>query len=162
MAPLVSYLAEHRCRSQYLFHVMQLGKATKDKHSRKKHLWGTRAAHVHNHEQNQIRKVTEKVTNYTISGLLYQCKVAGRCLYTVNVVYVSDLTVMLFPVWSQGASGKKGWEKFKNILASILLTLYCNVTLLTWVTFTAIFLLMLKLYLMSKVLQVFWGKNSVV
>lgn len=140
MAPLVSYLAEHRCRSQYLFHVMQLCKTTKDKHSRKNTFEGLEQLDVHNHEQNEIWKVTEKVTNDTISGVFHQCKVAGRCLYTGNVVYVSDLTVMLFPVWSQGASGKKGWEKFRNILASILLTLYFNVTLLTQVTFTALFL----------------------
>lgn len=51
--------------------------------------------------------------------------------FIMNVVYMSDLTVMLFSVWSQaGSFWQKKKEKFKNILASILLTLYCNVTLL--------------------------------
>lgn len=161
MESLVSYLAEHRCRSQYLFHVMQLCKTTKDNHSGKNTFEGLEQLHVQNHEQNQIRKVTEKVTYYTISGVLYQCKVLGRCLYYECWVCVwSDCHVVFCA--ESGSFWQKKDEKFKNILASILLTLYCNVTLLTQVTFTALLLLMLKLYLMYKVLQVFWGKNSMV
>lgn len=57
------------------------------------------------------------------------------------IMYVSDLTVVLFSVWFQGASGKKKRHKrrLKNKLASTLLTLYCGVTLLTQVCFYSTF-----------------------
>lgn len=58
------------------------------------------------------RYLRRSLTYYTISGVLYQCKVTGRCL--VNVVYASDLTVMLFAVWSQGASGKKKMRSLRT------------------------------------------------
>lgn len=79
----------------------------------------------------------------------------------MNVVYASDLTVMLFAVWSQGASGKKKMRSLKHTSKYFIdFVLQCHFTDTS--DFYSTSTSDAKLYLTSKVLQVFWGKNSMV